>query len=205
MSQSKQQPYRVRRSKIHGLGGFATRAIRKGVKVAEYTGERISHREANRRYDSKSALDSHTFLFTVDRNIVIDGGVNGSDVRFINHSCDPNLESTIEKGRVWLYSIRPIKQGEELFFDYQIGRDKSDPPDVDQIFACHCGSPRCRGTMLWPARRREPRAKGRQAKVKAGTKAKTKPKAKPKAKTKAKATARGGARSGARRKAAVRG
>lgn len=190
MSNLKKPPYRVRRSKVHGLGGFATRAIRKGIKVAEYTGERISHREANRRYDSKSAMDSHTFLFTVDRNIVIDGGVNGGDVRFINHSCDPNLESTIEKGRVYLYSVRSIGKGDELFFDYQIGRDKTDPPDVDQIFACHCGAAECRGTMLWPAKRREPRVASNGAKPRAKAKVKAKTKTKTKGKTRRKAAVR---------------
>jgi SET domain-containing protein len=186
----KKPPYRVRRSKVHGLGGFATKAIRKGDKVAEYTGERISHQEANKRYDSKSALDSHTFLFTVDRHTVIDGGVNGGDVRFINHSCDPNLESTIERRRVYLYAIRGVKKGEELFFDYQIGRDKTDPPDVDEIFACRCGAKECRGTMLWPAKRPEPR------------KPKTKVKSKAKAKSKVKARSKRGA--AAQQKAAGR-
>lgn len=151
------QPFRVRRSKVHGLGAFATRLIRKGTRVAEYLGDRISHVEANRRYDDKHKQDNHTFLFTVDRWLVIDAGSNGNDARFINHSCDPNVESTIEQRRVFLDAIRTIRPGEELSFDYQIGRDPDDPPNVDEVFACRCGAQHCRGTMLWPAKRPEKR------------------------------------------------
>lgn len=154
----KQLLYKIRRSPVHGMGGFAVRDIRKGTRVAEYTGDRISHQEANRRYDGKDSKDAHTFLFTVDRWLVIDGGSNGGDVRFINHSCDPNLEASVTDRRVFLHAVRSIRAGEELSFDYQIGRDKTDPPDIDEVFACRCGSAACRGTMLWPAKRTEARA-----------------------------------------------
>ncbi|MFT3907437.1 MAG: SET domain-containing protein-lysine N-methyltransferase [Steroidobacteraceae bacterium] len=166
--------YRVRRSKVHGLGAFASQAVRKGTRVAEYLGDRISHQEANRRYDTKDNKDNHTFLFTVDRYLVIDGGSNGNDARFINHSCDPNLEATVEQRRVFLDAVRSIKPGEELSFDYQIGRDKSDPPDIDQVFACRCGAELCRGTMLYPAKRPEPRKKKSKVVAKKGVKAKRK-------------------------------
>ncbi|HYL70183.1 MAG TPA: SET domain-containing protein-lysine N-methyltransferase, partial [Candidatus Dormibacteraeota bacterium] len=57
-------------------------------------------------------------------------------------------------------AIRNIEPGEELTYDYQIQREPDDPPDIDAIFACHCGKPGCRGTMMWPPRRarRAPRA-----------------------------------------------
>jgi hypothetical protein len=32
-------------------------------------------------------------------------------------------------------------------------REKDDPPDIDEIFACRCGAAKCRGTMLWPPKR----------------------------------------------------
>jgi uncharacterized protein len=50
--------------------------------------------------------------------------------------------------------MRAIAPGEELTYDYQIQREPDDPPDVDAVFACHCGSERCRGSMLWPPRRK---------------------------------------------------
>ncbi len=85
-------------------------------------------------------------------------------------------------------AIRDIKKGEELGYDYQIGRDRSDPPNVDEIYACRCGSPKCRGSMLWPpmkefrkkqAQRRAAAAKRAAEKKKAGKKAPAKTAAKP--------------------------
>lgn len=148
---------RVRNSSIHGRGVFARTDIPKGTRLIEYTGDRISHKEADLRYEDSDPNDNHTFLFIVDRKTVIDAEIGGNDARFINHSCDGNCESVIEKSRVFIEATRLIPKGEELGYDYEIGREKDDPPNVDEIFACRCGSPKCRGTMLWPAKRPQPR------------------------------------------------
>jgi uncharacterized protein len=145
--------FEVRSSAVHGLGAFALRRIRKGTRIVEYLGERVSHAEADRRYESKDARDSHTFLFIVDGRTVIDAGVEGNEARFLNHGCDPNCESVIEERRVFIEALRTIQPGEELTYDYQIQREPDDPPDVDEIFACRCGASGCRGSMLWPPRR----------------------------------------------------
>ena len=161
----------VRRSDVHGLGVFAAKRIPKGTRIIEYVGERVSHDEADRRYEEKDANDSHTFLFIVDSKIVIDAGVDGNDARFFNHSCDPNCESTVEKRRVYIEAIRDIEPGAELTYDYQIHREDDDPDNIDEVFACRCGFAQCRGTMLWPTERKTKRKK---AKKKAGKKAKKK-------------------------------
>jgi uncharacterized protein len=153
MSTARLPLYRVRRSRVHGLGVFAARRIRKGTRIVEYLGERISHREANRRHASKPVDDNHTFLYTVDRGVVIDAGIDGNDARFINHGCDPNCESVTEDRRIYIEAIATIQPGEELKYDYSIRRDKDDPPNIDRIYACRCGGKDCRGTMLWPAKR----------------------------------------------------
>jgi hypothetical protein len=175
----------VRRSNVHGLGVFAAQRIPKGTRIIEYVGERVSHDEADRRYEEKDANDSHTFLFIVDSKTVIDAGVDGNDARFFNHSCDPNCESTVAKRRVYIEALRDIEAGAELTYDYQIQREDDDPDNIDDVFACRCGFPQCRGTMLWPTERK---AKRKKPKKKAGTNAKTKAKtqAKTQAKTKAK-------------------
>ena len=147
----------VRSSALHGLGVFAVRHIRRGTRIIEYLGERVSHAEADRRYEAKDEGDSHTFLFIVDARTVIDAGVGGNDARFVNHGCDPNCESVIENRRVYIEAVRAIEPGEELTYDYQIQREPDDPPDVDAVFACRCGSERCRGSMLWPTRRKPAR------------------------------------------------
>jgi len=145
---------RVRRSRVHGRGVFAVRRIRKGTRIIEYLGDRVSHQQADLRYEHKDISDNHTFLFIVDRGVVIDGGSNGNDARFINHSCDPNSESLIDDRRVFIEAIRTIQPGEEITYDYQIGRDRTDPANVDEIFACRCGAGSCRGSMLWPPNRK---------------------------------------------------
>ncbi|HJY37879.1 MAG TPA: SET domain-containing protein-lysine N-methyltransferase [Steroidobacteraceae bacterium] len=141
-------PIETRGSGIHGHGVYATRAIKKGTRIVEYLGERITHAEADRRYARKGDDDGHTFLFIASRRTVIDAGVNGNAARFINHSCDPNCETVIENGRVFIESIRRIKPGEELGYDYQLTWESTDDPVELALYACRCGAKRCRGTML---------------------------------------------------------
>jgi hypothetical protein len=160
--------YRVRQSRIHGRGVFAARQIRKGTRVIEYVGEQVSHEEADRRYEDRPIEDNHTFLFIVDRKMVIDAGVGGNAARYINHSCAPNCETAIEDRRVFIEALRTIRLGEELSYDYQIQREKGDPPEIDEIFACRCGAPDCRGTMLSgpkPTRRHRASGGGKRGKA----------------------------------------
>ena len=162
----------VRDSPVHGRGVFAVAPIRRGTRIIEYLGERLSHKAADDRYDDHDVNDNHTFLFIVDKHTVIDAAVGGNDARFINHQCEGNCESVIEHRRVFIDAARDIAAGDEIGYDYEIGREKDDPPDIDEIYACRCGSPKCRGTMLWPprktndpknARRRKPNRMSSQA------------------------------------------
>jgi hypothetical protein len=183
----------VRHSPVHGYGVFALRRIRKGTTVIEYLGDRITHAEADERYADKDEKDNHTFLFTVDSRTVIDAGRNGNEARFINHGCEPNCESGILEKRVFIDAIRTIRAGEELVYDYQITRDPDDPDDVDEVFACRCGAPGCRGSMLEP--KKPPRKKSKlklklklKPKPKAGAKPKPRQRPRPRPATRASAT-----------------
>jgi len=154
------QPYFVvRESSIQGRGAFAVREIRKGTRIIEYTGERISHAEADRRYDDERMERHHTFLFTVNRRTVIDAAVNGNDARFINHSCDPNCEAVIDDGRIFIEAIRAIRPGEELAYDYQYERTGSIDESDASRYVCRCGAANCRGTILAPVKCGKRRAK----------------------------------------------
>ena len=135
-------------SPIHGRGVRAAMPIKKGSRVIEYLGERVSHAEADRRYDLKGEDDGHTFLFIASNRTVIDAGVAGNEARFINHSCDPNCETVIERGRVFIEAIRNIEPGEELGYDYKLTWESTDDPSELANYACRCGAKRCRGTML---------------------------------------------------------
>jgi hypothetical protein len=140
--------YVVKRSKIHGRGVYAARRIRSGTRIIEYVGDRISHEEADSRYEMKADDDGHTFLFVVDDDLCIDAGVGGNPARFINHKCDANCETIIEGRRVFIEAIRTIQPGEELGYDYQLTWESTDDPDELALYACRCGAANCRGTML---------------------------------------------------------
>ncbi len=144
--------YEIRSSAIQGRGVFARRRIHAGQLIIEYAGERISNAEADRRYDDEKMRRHHTFLFTLDKKTVVDGNSGGNDARLINHSCDPNCEAVIEDGKIWIYAKRNIQPGVELAYDYQYERT-NDPEDA-KFYVCRCGSPKCRGSIMKPARKR---------------------------------------------------
>lgn len=153
------QPFEVRASPIQGLGVFATRRIRRGTRIIEYTGERISDAEADRRYDDDAVDHPHTFLFTVDAHTVIDGAANGNAARFINHACDPNCEAVDDGGRIFIEALRHIRAGEELLYDYRLERAGRWRNVFAERYACRCGAANCRGVLLIRPKRPAPRAK----------------------------------------------
>lgn len=142
----------VRRSGIHGKGVFALQPIAEGETVLEYKGEVISWDEALRRHPHDPAQPNHTFYFHLDDGQVIDGGVNGNSARWINHACEPNCESEDRDGRIFIRAARDIAAGEELFFDYRLVIDERYTAKLKKEYACWCGAPSCRGTMLGPKR-----------------------------------------------------
>jgi SET domain-containing protein len=142
--------FELRTSRIQGTGAFATRTIRKGTRIIEYLGQRISWRTADKRYDDEKMNRHHTFLFTIDDRTCIDAGVNGNDARFINHSCDPNCEAINDRKRIFIEATKTIPAGTELVYDYQYERSDDHTDEDEKFYKCRCGSPKCRGTILAP-------------------------------------------------------
>ena len=143
--------FEIRSSTIAGSGAFALQPIPAWTRLIEYTGERVSHEVADKRYEDDEAKgNTHTVLFTVDDRTVIDAGVGGNEARFFNHSCGPNCQSRIIRRRVYLETIRDIERGEELTYDYEIPREGEDDETARRKWPCHCGAPNCRGTLLLP-------------------------------------------------------
>lgn len=139
--------YEVRRSRIQGRGAFAIKPIRKGQRVDEYWGQRITHEEADRRYDDNDGRH-HTFLFVLDDDTVLDARFGGNDARFINHSCEPNCETVIDDGHIYIKAIKAIQPETELTYDYSFEwQDAFEPVDI-RYYACRCGSAKCRGTIV---------------------------------------------------------
>lgn len=100
---------RVKRSKA-GLGLFAFSDIPKGACIIEYVGRVISKEEE----ETSNSL----YLFEVTKDKTLDGRPRWNKAGYINHSCRPNAEAEIHKGRVYIMAKRAIKAGEELAYDY---------------------------------------------------------------------------------------
>jgi SET domain-containing protein len=126
----------VRSSAIHAAGCYTTAPVRKGERIAEYTGRRISKEEADLLYTDYPV----TYLFGLgDGAIVIDGFCTAM---FINHSCEGNCEtSEDDNGRVWITALRDIPADAEITYDYCLYEGGDDP------CTCYCAAPTCRGTM----------------------------------------------------------
>jgi len=202
----KTQPYyTVRNSKIHGKGVFAKRPIRKGVRVIEYTGPIISTKEADKVGNTVDEHGhSHTMLFTVDDDRVIDG-TKGGDAKYINNSCSPNCEAVQDGDQIFIESLRPIKKGEEITYEYHLVVEGKITDKVKKEYECLCGSPNCRHTQIdskiiarqdkkdklkaakkkAKAEKKKLKAEMKKAKVKAKAEAKAKGKEETKAKVKA--------------------
>lgn len=149
--------FEVKKSAIQGNGAFASQDIKKGQRLTEYTGEIISNEEADKRYDESKMRRHHTFLFTLDDKRVIDGAVGGNSSIYINHSCEPNCEAVIDRGKIYIEATRDIAKGEEVLYDYQYERD--DDPELLDFYKCLCGAPTCRGTIMKAETKRKPRKK----------------------------------------------
>lgn len=141
--------FEVRSSSIHGLGVFAVRRIAKGTRIVEYLGERLTAEEVERRY-ADEVDTGHTFLFHVGDDLYVDASSQGNDARFINHSCEPNCESEVEDDRVYISALEDIEPGVELTYDYALEPEDDPPSTWTTLYACRCGAPRCRGTLIEP-------------------------------------------------------
>lgn len=142
--------HQVRKSALHGQGVFARRRIPAGTRIFEYEGKRISSEQADRQVASDPNDPFHTFFFMLSSGKIIDGNQDGNDSRWINHSCEPNCETEEdEKGeRVFVVAMRDIERGEELSFDYALVIEGRKTKKVRDQYACYCGTPGCRTTML---------------------------------------------------------
>jgi SET domain-containing protein len=129
MSASK--PFRVGRASA-GLGLFATARIEKHAFIVEYTGPRITTAEANRR-EARGAR----YMYEINSRWTVDGSSRKNIARYANHSCRPNAESDVVKGKVILRAIKTIQPGSEITYDY--GREYFDL--IIKPLGCKC--PRC--------------------------------------------------------------
>ena len=144
-----------KKSKIHNVGAYAVRDIRKGTRIIEYIGQAITKKKA-----AKELQDGNGYVFTINKFFDIDGSVQWNPARYINHGCAANAESDIIKDRVWIIATRTIRKGEEVLYNYNYDLvDAFDNP-------CRCGAENCVGYIVgddfWPKLRRLIKKRGQK-------------------------------------------
>ncbi len=140
--------YRIGSSPVHGRGLYAAVDLDAEEFLLDYAGEVIDWEVAQARWEDADGDPDHTFFFDLGDGRVIDGGSGGNEARFINHGCDPNCETIDDEGTIHVITLRPIPAGAELFIDYRLSLDDDASEEAAAVYACRCGSPACRGTML---------------------------------------------------------
>jgi histone-lysine N-methyltransferase EZH2 len=123
-----QQRILLGRSDIAGWGAFIKNPVNKNDYLGEYTGELISHKEADKRGKIYDRANS-SFLFDLNDQYVLDAYRKGDKLKFANHSSNPNCYAKVMlvagDHRVGIYAKEHIEASEELFYDYRYGPDQA--------------------------------------------------------------------------------
>ena len=143
-----QKLYIKKNSKIHASGLFARADIESGTKIIQYKGLKITKAQSDKIADvhidanKKEGTVGAVYIFTLNDRYDINGKVAWNLAKYINHSCDPNCETDIVRGKIWISAIKDIKKGEELSYDY--GYDMHCFED----HPCRCNSKNCVGFIV---------------------------------------------------------
>lgn len=128
----------IKRSAIEGRGCFAVAQFRRGRKIAEYAGEKITNAEANRRANRRKLR-----ICAINHRWSLDGSRGGNGTHYINHSCEPSAYMKILYGHILFIALRDIEPGEEVTIDYESTLHSNKK-------RCTCGASSCRGTINKP-------------------------------------------------------
>ena len=133
--------YKIKKSNIDKRGLYAAKNINVGTRIIEYRGKIITNKEVekNPKFDNSKDI----YLFDLNKRYSLDGAFTWNTARLINHSCSPNCEVEGKGNKIWVKSIKNIKKGEELNYDYGFSYD-SDYKD----FPCRCQSKNCCGYIV---------------------------------------------------------
>ena len=138
--------YKIKKSKIDKNGLYANRDIKKGTRIIEYKGKIITAKKSENdpKFDNGKAI----YLFNINKRFDLDGNFKFNTARLINHSCNPNCEVVGKGLKLWIESIKDIKKGEELSYDYGFSFDED-----FKDYPCKCNSKNCCGFIVKKASR----------------------------------------------------
>ena len=133
--------YKIKNSNIDNKGLVAAKNIKKGTRIIYYKGKLISKKESedNPKFDNSKRI----YIFEINKRYDLDGDFHFNTARLINHSCDPNCEVVGKGLKLWIESIKDIKKGEELSYDYGFSFDED-----FQNYPCRCNSKKCCGYIV---------------------------------------------------------
>lgn len=129
-----QYPVKVIKSKISGNGAYSIQRIPSRKKIGDLGGVIITMKEARRLIKDLQVIN----MVELEDDLALNASANPNDMRFINHSCDPNTYLRVLKNRVEFYALKNIKKGEELSCDYGETHHEG-------TLRCKCGADNCRG------------------------------------------------------------
>lgn len=132
--------YNIKNTADKGRGVFAKKEIKAKTIIGQYTGTKVEIE----KYDLEKDKDG-LYLMFLDDKYAIYPDLNSNDIHLINHSCEPNCWILNTAGKVFFFTLRAIKIGEELTISYLLPpKDETCNPCPHN---CYCGSKRCIGTM----------------------------------------------------------
>ncbi|PVU97048.1 hypothetical protein BB561_000806 [Smittium simulii] len=136
------------RTRFKGWGIRTLQTLQKGQFVAEYVGEIITNKEAEKRGRENDKLGC-TYLFDLDfetpagaaSEYTIDAEKYGNITHFLNHSCAPNLKIRAAYVNHWdkklhklaFFTTERIPAGTELTFDYNPTSPFPDEPGYTKV------------------------------------------------------------------------
>ncbi len=129
----------IKKSAIEGKGCFSLASFQRRRKIAEYTGQKITNAEANRRASRRKLR-----ICAINNRWSLDGSRGGNGTHYINHSCEPNAFMKILYNHILFIALRDIQPGEEITIDYESTLHSNKK-------RCICGAPSCRGTINKPS------------------------------------------------------
>lgn len=163
---------KVKNSKIHGRGLYATADIKEETQIIQYVGEKITKEESTKRAleweeQARETGEGLVYIFELDDTYDIDGRLGENPARYMNHSCDGNCEAINYDGEIWIVARKDIKKGEELVYDY--GYDMEHFLD----HPCLCGADNCIGYIVREDQRKKVKKLLKAKKKKRGKKRKS--------------------------------
>lgn len=163
---------KVKNSKIHGRGLYATADIEEETQIIQYVGEKITKEESTKRAleweeQARETGEGLVYIFELDDTYDIDGRLGENPARYMNHSCDGNCEAINYDGEIWIVARKDIKKGEELVYDY--GYDMEHFLD----HPCLCGADNCIGYIVREDQRKKVKKLLKAKKKKRGKKRKS--------------------------------